>query len=440
MTEAVAEKPVLQLTSAWTALKPHSEQAALWKSKARFIVVPAARRSGKTEVSKRKLVMSLWDCLVSPRPWEQPRFFAAAPTREQAKRIWWNDLIRLIPASWRADVLQSELKIVTKWGAELIVVGLDKPARIEGVSWDGGVIDEYSDCPVGCWQNHIRPALSDRNGWAWLIGVPDRMAPGQIQYEEMVHRAKSGTDPEWACYHWPSADILPPEEIESARRSMDPRTFEQEFLGRFIIAGGKAFPDFETHYPGAHVKDVPYDPALPLCWSLDFNIDPMCSLVIQHHKGEVRVIDELILPDTRTEIACETFLDRAEKNKWNLTGLAIYGDASGSARDSTSGTSDWAIIRNTLKNYSPKMKVPKANPSIKDTINAVNAKIKAADGSSNLLIDKRCTQIINDLRSAIWPSDLEPQHALAGLRYFTEYEYPILIERKGGGRIGFTKS
>lgn len=436
---AVADRPTIQLTKAWTPLRQHSQQAALWHSKARFAIVPAGRRSGKTMLAKRKAVMFLWDCYVSPRDWADPRAFVAAPTREQAKRIWWQDLKALTPSEWVASINETEMCIKTHWGAELWVIGLDKASRTEGVSWDFCIIDELADCKPDTWDAHIRPALSDRLGGAWLIGVPDRDAPGQIFYEKMVHEAKTDQSGEWECYSWPSGDILPAEEVESAKKRMDPRIFAQEYLGQFILAGGRAFEDFDAK---VHVKQVDYDEHLHICWSLDFNIDPMCSLVIQHYKGDVRVIDEFRLPDTKTELACEVFLDTAKTKGWNLAGLQVYGDASGGARDSTSGVTDWYIVQNKLKNVPGfKQKVPRANPPIKDTINAVNAKLKSADGATALWVDKKCEGLASDLRSALWPSDMAEQHSLAALRYFLNWEYPVLPEKRSQillGRIGFS--
>ena len=126
----------------------------------------------------------------------------------------------------------------------------------------------------------------------------------QVEYEDLYKVARAGTDPEWAAFHWASADILPPEEIASARRRMDPRLFEQEMLGQFVLTGGRAFPDFHAE---SHVQPTRYDPDLPICWSLDFNINPMCSGVIQHKDGKISVIEELVLPDTKTDLAVTAF-------------------------------------------------------------------------------------------------------------------------------------
>ena len=76
------------LTPRWTPLRYHPMQQSYWSSGHRFNTVPAGRRSGKTELAKRKLVKSA----LAGTPFDPPRFFAGAPTREQAKRIFWDDL------------------------------------------------------------------------------------------------------------------------------------------------------------------------------------------------------------------------------------------------------------------------------------------------------------------------------------------------------------
>jgi hypothetical protein len=161
---------------------------------------------------------------------------------------------------------------------------------------------------------------------------------------------------------------------------------------------------------------------------------------LQHDRGQVRVIDELSLPDTDTNSACDVFLDKADRNAWNLRDVAIYGDASGWSRDSTSGKSDWVIVQNRLHNLSPRLKVPRANPAIKDTINAIRAILHTeSGGAARLSIDPRCIRLIEDLRGAVWPGDIDAQHALAWFRYFIEREYPIQPPQTRGGEISFSK-
>lgn len=427
----------LRLTRRWQPLRFHPVQSQAWHHPARFKTIHAGRRSGKTELfGKRKRVLWLWDCLINRRPWQNPRSFIAAPTRDQVKAIYWRDIKALTPSAWLDGKSETELALYTKWGAELRLVGLDKPDRIEGPPWDEGCIDEYASCKPGIFDGNIRPAMADRKGGIDLIGVPDSYGPAQTEYKSFCNRGRTGTDPEWADFSWDSDGILPPAEIESMRRSMDPRLFLQETSGAFVLAGGRALPDFSRE---RHVKPCPYDASLPLCWSLDFNINPMCSGIIQYHGDRVRVIDEMVLAETWTDPACTAFLMRAAERGWSLKGLRVYGDATGSARDTTSGESDYAIIKRRLRNIEDlQFRVHRAQASIKDTLNATRSLLLTADGEVRLSIDPRCEQLASDCESALWPSDMEPQHALSWLRYFAEYQFPVMDAMPSGGQIAIS--
>src|ERR1700728_3220392 len=194
---------LLKLTKRWTPLKYHQTQFQLFHDPIRFKVAPAGRRSGKTELAKRKLVLSLFE----QRKRGEYRLFACAPTRDQAKRIWWNDLKKLTPPAWMSSrPSETDLCIRTRWGGELWVIGLDKPDRMEGPSWDGGVVDEIASAKANIWEANIRPALSsvEREGWCWLIGVPDMAGPGQADYIKLYDKAAAKENGEWDLYTWPS--------------------------------------------------------------------------------------------------------------------------------------------------------------------------------------------------------------------------------------------
>ena len=92
---------------------------------------------------------------------------------------------------------------------------------------------------------------------------------------------------------------------------------------------------------------------------LDFNVNPMCSVIVQiedysttedRYYGRraviVRVLDEIVLPNSNTAEMCQAFLNRIHgwTNGSSPTTVRVYGDAAGSAR-STAGRSDYQIIR-----------------------------------------------------------------------------------------------
>jgi hypothetical protein len=194
-----------------------------------------------------------------------------------------------------------------------------------------------------------------------------------------------------------------------------------------LASGAAALPDFD---PAIHVKPCAYNPALPLCLSWDFNVRPFCFGVIQHDKGSASVIHEWAIDDIRTTVACDVFKETAQREGWNLKGLCAYGDATGRQRKTSSDSSDWIIIERELREYlgPHSIRVPQANPGIKDTINAVAGRLRAADGQARLFIDPKCTRLIHDFQAATWPSDMAECHSLAWLRYLIHWLFPLLVE------------
>ncbi len=239
MTEALlttSNSPAYEQDVArWYALTPHPVQTALVNDPVRFKVVPAGRRSGKTERAKRYVVR---EAMKTPGS-----YFVAAPTRDQVKRIYWNDLKRLSFCSVLPQKpSESDLIIHYPNGSTLSLIGLDQPQRMEGVFWTGGVIDEIADVKDGAWAENISPALDtfnptrpDFRAWCWLIGVPD----GLNHYYEMAEYARTANDPDWKVYTWKSSEILPAELIEAAKRRMSAKQFRQEYEASFETAFAK---------------------------------------------------------------------------------------------------------------------------------------------------------------------------------------------------------
>lgn len=403
----------------WQRLRPHPEQERLWTEKKRFAVVPAGRRSGKTELAKRRLIA----CLADRKEWSDPRYFAAAPTREQAKRIFWKDLKALVPPRWVQRIYEGELCIRTKFG-ELWVIGLDKPERIEGAPWDGGVLDEYANMKESAWKENIRPALSDRKGWCWFIGVPE----GLNHYKELADYARSGIDPDWGFYTWPSSEILPSDEIESARRVLDERTFRQEYEASFEGSSGRVYYAYDRARHEDAAIGVREHLKIAVC--CDFNVDTCVWEVVQTDGKHVWVIDEIAQKNTNTAEMCRAFLARHGGHR---AGLVVYGDAAGMSR-STAGKSDYAIL---FEMGLKVQRIKKANPSVRDRVNAVNAMLRNTRGEQRLFHHPGCIHLKKDFETIRWrgsgaeidKSNIERTHASDALGYFIEYEFPLRIDR-----------
>lgn len=379
------------LTKAWTQLKPHPTQHALWTCRKKFAIVVAGRGSGKTELARRRVIRYL----PVRKPWSDPLYFYALPTRDQAKRVAWEPLKALVPRSWlhSRSINESELSITTVFGSKLLLLGMDKPQRAEGVQYDGGVIDESSDQRPGMFDLSLMPAFSHRDPWCWRIGVPKRAGAGAREFKD-AYEAGLRDDPYTQSFWWPSSDIVDEAVIARAKSKLTDKDYNEQYCAAWETVGGLVFYAFDEVL---NVAPVQYKKDLPLLIGCDFNVDPMAWVVAQHVKDEIHVLDELFLRNTNTREA----LDYLWK-KWghHESGFVFYGDATGRARKTSASESDYVQIRNDVR-FSQKrparVMFPMSNPIRQDRFAACNAVMKSADGQRRLKVSPTCENLLLDI-------------------------------------------
>jgi hypothetical protein len=145
-----------------------------------------------------------------------------------------------------------------------------------------------------------------------------------------------------------------------------------------------------------------FDEHLPLEVSCDFNVDPMVWTLGQHKGSDCWTFDEIVIPGGATTLqACEELIRRHPNPK---TDVIVYGDRSGKSRDTKSKVTDYDQIRGVLGDHYARfsMDVPSANPPVASRVAAVNAKLKAADGTVSMWIHPRCKQLIEDRARVSW--------------------------------------
>lgn len=403
----------------------------------RFPLVPAGRRSGKTERFKRFVVKQ-----ANKVP---GAYFAAAPTHDQAKKIFWDDLKAFsLSALHPRRPSESDRIIFFPNGSEIHVIGLDKPQRIEGVPWKGGGIDEFADIKPDAWEANILPALNTVNptdpnyrAWCWLLGVPD----GLNHYYDLCNKAETAGDPNFKVFHWKSAEILPPDVIEDMKRAMSAKQFRQEFEASFETASGRIYEDYgkENHTAEA-IK-----PHEQLCWYHDFNYTPLSSGIGVRRGDDVFMLDEIILTSAVALQSAMEFVDkyRAHQNK----NVVIYGDPSGRAGEKHGHESDYTTMESHLRQHGwvVNRRVKPSTRSIKDGQNAVRAKIKTAAGKVSLFVNPNtapwthkslATGQLKEGSTFLEDETSEYQHVGTAVRYFIDYEFPIATPSRLAKVIG----
>ncbi|OFV47348.1 terminase large subunit domain-containing protein [Oligella sp. HMSC09E12] len=423
----------------WYPLKDHPVQLDLVDavpSGIRFPLVPAGRRSGKTERFKRFLVKQANRVVGA--------YFAAAPTHDQAKKIFWDDLKAFTLSTIHPKrPSESDRIIYLPNGSEIHVIGLDKPQRIEGIPWKGGGIDEFADIKPDAWESNIYPALNtvnptdpDYRAWCWLLGVPD----GLNHYYDLCQIAEAGLNPDFAVFHWKSSEILPPDVIAAVKRSMSAKQYRQEFQASFETASGRIYEDYsKDNHTSERIQ-----PHEQLMWMHDQNYTPLSSAIGVRRGDSLYLLDEIVLSSAISKQSALEFVEKYKdhKNKHVL----IYGDPAGRAGEKHGHASDYVDIETVLRDHGWQFtrKVKRAHPSIKDRQNAVRAKIKTADGNISLFVNPAtapyCDKGLSTVqlqKGSTFQEDQtnQYQHITTAIGYCIDREWPISQYRSGVRKV-----
>lgn len=190
-----------------------------------------------------------------------------------------------------------------------------------------------------------------------------------------------------------------PDYYERLKQSYDGRFYQQEVLGEYLeLNAGRVYFGFDRT---ANIESIRVDASKPLLWALDFNVDPMCSIIAQAEGERMFVLDEIILTRASTQDACDEFSRRFSGHNG---GVAVYADASGS-RLQTTGTTDVDILRKFFRSSAygdVKFRIPRSNPAVRERVTLMNSRLESAAGQRNLLIHPACKELIKDLEQVVY--------------------------------------
>jgi hypothetical protein len=186
-----------------------------------------------------------------------------------------------------------------------------------------------------------------------------------------------------------------------------------------------------------------YSARVNLIWSLDFNVNPMCSVIAQRNGETVEVLNELVVADANTWLACERFWQLVQPYRQNQAiTVDVYGDASGYQRRTSATSTDWQLVRQFFAQLRGQaalhIHATGANPGVRDRVNLVNSRLLSASGDTRLFIDPKCKELIEDFERVCWRADQFGQptteldksdrlrtHTSDALGYFLAQAFPM---------------
>lgn len=222
---------------------PHPNQILIHASPARFRAAKCGRRFGKTQTGVNEAAKDMHNHPGHKGCWVAPTF---ALTRKG-----WREFIQFCPRELIANVLKSEYRIEFHNGSWIEFKSADNPESLISEGYDFVIVDECARVARDAWEFSLRPALTDRLGWALFLTTPK----GKNWFHSVVWaRCVDPTETDWHGFSFATADnpFIDPAEIEEAKRTLPDVVFRQEYLAEFIDDAGAVFRNIRACIDGEY--------------------------------------------------------------------------------------------------------------------------------------------------------------------------------------------
>ena len=384
-------------------------QTDIFTNQARFRVVVAGRRFGKTFLSTAELIRAALSG-------DGKNCWYIAPTYKAAKEIAWGMLIEAIPQEYIAKTNETALSLHLANGSTISLKGAEKPDNLRGRALDFCVLDEFADMRKEAWFEVIRPSLSDRKGSAIFIGTPK----GRNHFYDLWTKGVDKDDG-WASHQYTTLEggNVDANEITAAKQDLDERTFEQEYEARFVNYSGVIYYNFSRELSVIRYHGEPDR----ILIGMDFNLDPMSAVVMTRRGNTLHVFDEIVIFGSNTDEMADEI-----RKRFGTKNVTIYPDpACRQRKTSAGGRTDLSI----LQNAGFEVKVRNSHSAIRDRINAVNSRLRSADGVRQLFVDPKCKKTIESLERQTYKEGTSQvnkdgfDHMNDALGYAVDYLFPI---------------
>jgi phage terminase large subunit len=269
---------------------PRVWQDKIHMNDARFKVLALHRRAGKSVFAINEIIDRALRCEK-----RNPQYAYIGVTYGAVKRIIWDlakNYTKDIPG---VTTNEQELTIRIPRPAQgdeikIMLLGAENPGSIRGVFLDGCILDEVAEMQTEIWSAVIRPALSDRLGWAVFCSTPK----GYNNFYDLYQHALNNKD--WYAFmlRADESGIIPQSELDAALAEMGEDLFEQEYLCSFgaALTGAYYGKQIQKAEDSKRITSVPYDKAIPVEAYFDLGVgDSTAIWFVQIVGKEYHLID-----------------------------------------------------------------------------------------------------------------------------------------------------
>lgn len=241
------------------------------------------------------------------------------------------------------------------------------------------------------------PTIRAKNSYIVISANPDNES--DIVYQEWGPNAEKRSD-SYTCYKDYRYNPFPLEptilhDITLMKRNR-PADYDMIYLGNLRSKSDR--PVVRSWNPAVNIGVG--EQSKTIYWSLDFNVNPQCSVICHWNGGhDFYFSDEIVLEDASTYKVAEEFV-RIYRQKYEGRPVVINGDASGRSRTSNSEFSNYAIIEQVLTREHIRFdfQVPRANTSISNRVNNFDWHVHGLDGKPHILVNPECRHLCHSCK------------------------------------------
>lgn len=317
--------------------QPSPKQQEIHDSTARFKVVAAGRRFGKTTLAINELIKKAISYPQQPgRP--VPRSWFVCATYKQAEMIAWKMLFQYLPKEVIKKKNLMKLQVELTNGHLIEFRGSQDYDKLRGAALAFVVLDEFGFMAPEVWDEILRPSLADFRGTALFIGTPGH--DGSPHFQELFQRGLQDAEnyKSWLCFTTDNPNKQIQDDAARAKQELSPDIYKREYEADFSITAGLIYDNFRH---ALHV--IPnYEPT-----SFDFvvgSIDPGLHnptgavLCAWDREGKGRIFKEYY---QEQKLASENaialyklskpykvaywIIDRASTHRDPATGVTVFG-------------------------------------------------------------------------------------------------------------------
>jgi hypothetical protein len=424
-------------------IKKYTKQVEFMDAPARFTVVEATTKAGKTV----GCIVWLFEQAISPYGsfWVDEKGIFQSTTGKRANKegfnYWWvaptykiakiayRRFKRYIKPRELFTANESELSITLVNGAIIFFKSGDDPDGLYGEDVYACVIDEATRIKEESW-TAVFSTLTATEGSCKIIG---NVKGNNNWVYKLAREAEAGNKPNWKYFKITADDavkagVLRQSVIDEAERTLPRGIFLELYYGiPFVNSSNKFAFAFNKE---RHVKKCKVNFQHPIYLSFDFNRNPICCGVYQYYDEHVYVPYIIKLENSDIYKLCAYIrnLLSIPGQGWNPDYFIVNGDASGNSGSAMvkDNLNYFRIIKAELDLGHGQMQQLARNPSIEENQVLVNAVLEHIDhsidpdGAQPLIFDLEFAEMLPNgtLKKADRKDEKQQLDPLDTYRYF----------------------